>query len=179
MTNASGDWLSEFNSAAYLTQQEKFVEALAILDELAPRLANDPTLTPKFHIMFELRRADLCSMVGDRNRSLNRFSAAMKLAYEQAQNESEVCNVYRQLLNTLREWEDWNLLLETGKQLCSVAQQRGFRVATLEAGYHMPYAYRGIGDGQRAREYAIAILQRAREVECNEETSYTRMLWMS
>src|SRR5918994_217399 len=104
MINTANDWLNEFNSAAQLAQQGRFPEALAILNELAPRLAKDPTLTPKFHVIFELRRAYLCSMVDDRNESLRRFSAAMEIAYEQVQDESEVCTVYRQLLETIRNW---------------------------------------------------------------------------
>ena len=169
MTNTADDWLNEFNSAAQLAQQGSFPEALAVLNELAPRLTKDPTLTPKFHVMFELRRAYLCSMVGDRNESLRRFSAAMKIAFEQVQEDSEVCTVYRQLLETIRNWKDWKLLLETAKRLCILAGEKGFRLAALEASYHMPFAYQGIGERQQAREYAMAILQRAREVECQGE----------
>ena len=172
MAPATDDWLDEFNAAAHLAQVGRFHDALVILNDLAPRLSKEPTLTPKFHIMFELRRADLCDKIGDRNESLRRFSAAMQIAYEQSQDEVEVCHVYRRLLDTIQGWQDWNLLLKTGKQLCSLAQNRSFRLATMEAGYHMPYAYLGVGEVQRAREYAGVILERMRELDCREEIEH-------
>ena len=66
------DWLDRFNRAAELANNSLNAEAFEILDGL-PLLASEPTLTPRFFVMFELRRADLHSRLGDRDEALRRF----------------------------------------------------------------------------------------------------------
>jgi tetratricopeptide (TPR) repeat protein len=172
------DWLERLNTAAALANQQQNQQALDILNELPPFLERDRSLTPKFYVEFNLRRAELCGRIGDRRTSLQFFSAAMKTACDDIGEEELVCTVVRRLLDAIQEWEDWQLLLDTGKQLIGMLNQYGFRIAQMEAGYHMPFAYRGLGDFKTAREYAAAIidaLNRA-DVDPNEVMRWQQFL---
>lgn len=160
----SDEWLDEFNAAAFLSQEGKLQESLDKLYELYPTIREREDLTSSFFIMFEQRCAWLCSQLNRQDESLQHFSRAMKIAHEAEQDPIQVHAVCRELMDTIRLWENWQLLYDIGTNLVAFGQQHDNKLVSMEAGLHMPFAHRGLGNIEKAREYAEVILSRVQEV---------------
>ena len=55
--------------------------------------------------------------------------------------------------------------MATARQLVAFERQHNLSSVCLDAGWHLPYAYRGLGEFAPAREYAGAILERMQEID--------------
>lgn len=155
------DWLEKFNSTAQLMQECRHAEAIEILNELEPTIRAQPELTPNTYVLFELRRAALYSSLGVYDESLARFQSAMKLAFHEVQDPLEVQVVVKKTLDTICEWQKWALLLKIARNMMTFAQQHAaMQLVGVTAAWYLPYAYRGLGETELAREHATAILER-------------------
>lgn len=165
----SDQWLDDYNAASFLSQEGKLQESLDKLYELSPTIREQEELTSSFFIMFEQRCAWLCSQLGRQNDSLQHFLRAMKIAHEEEQDPIQVHAVCRELMDTIRLWENWQLLHDIGTNLIAFGEQHDNKQVSMEAGLHLPYAHRGLGNFAKAREYAEVILSRVKEVDAADQ----------
>lgn len=154
------EWLDKFNETAKLIQQCEYAEAAEILNSLEPTIRAQPELTGNTYVLFEVRRASVYSSLGKQEESLARFQSAMKLAFHEVQDPMEVQSVVKKMLDAICEWEEWKLLHKIATNLMTFSQQQNMSGVGLIAAWYMPYAFRGLGQIDDARQHAQAIVER-------------------
>lgn len=162
------EWLDRFNETAKLIQQCEYAPAIGILNELEPTIRAQPELTPNTYVLFELRRAMLYSALGKQEESLGRYQSAMKIAFHEVQDPIEVQNVAKKTMDAICEWEEWKLLHTIATNMVSFAQQQNMPLVSLTAAWYLPYAYRGLGETEKAREHANAIIERLEQSDSDD-----------
>ncbi len=154
------EWLDKFNETAKLIQQCEYAGAAEILNSLEPTIRAQPELTGNTYVLFEVRRASVYSSLGKQEESLARFQSAMKLAFHEVQDPMEVQSVVKKMLDAICEWEEWELLHKIATNLMTFSQQQNMSGVGLIAAWYMPYAFRGLGQIDDARQHAQAIVER-------------------
>jgi hypothetical protein len=162
------EWLDRFNETARLIQKCQYSEALQILNELEPTIRAQPELTGNTFVLFEVRRATLCSSLDMQEESLARFQSAMKIAFHEVQDPIEVQSVVKKTLDTICEWGEWKLLHTISTNMINFAQQQNMPLVSVTAAWYLPYAFRGLGQIEKAREHAQAILERLEQSDSDD-----------
>ncbi len=162
------EWLDRFNETAKLIQEGQYADALDILNDLEPGIRAQPELTSNTYVLFELRRASLYSSLGLQEESLSRYQSAMKLAFHEVQDPIEVQSVVKKTLDAICEWEEWKLLHTISTNMMQFAQQQNMPLVGVTAAWYLPYAYRGLGQMDQARQHANEILKRLEESESSD-----------
>lgn len=162
------EWLDRFNETATMMQQCRYADAIEVLNDLEPTIRAQPELTANTYVLFELRRASLYSSLGTHDESLARFQSAMKIAFHEVQDPIEIQSVAKKTLDAICEWEEWALLHKIATNLMTFSQQQSMPLVGVTAAWYLPYAYRGLGETEKAREHAEAILDRLDGTESAE-----------
>lgn len=159
------EWLDQYNATGGLLAEGRHAEVAAILDELAASLRDQDSLTPHVYVSFELRRAAAASELGQKETAIHHFREAMKIAFEETQDPIEVHTVTKRLMDTICEWQDWALLDSTANKLMRFGAEHNLHLVSLTAGWYFPYALRGLGRIDEAREHAEAILEKLPHID--------------
>lgn len=162
------EWLDRFNETAKLIQQCEYAPALQILNDLEPSIRAQPELTPNTYVLFELRRASVYSSLGKQEDALGRFQSALKLAFHEVQDPIEVQSVAKKTLDAICEWEEWKLLRTISQNMMLFGQQQNMPVVAMTAAWYMPYALRGLGEIEEARQHAQEILTRLEQSDSED-----------
>ena len=104
------------------------------------------------------RRAELLGRLG-------RYAEAL-LLLEELDTDRRV-QLITAMLQPLRDG-DPALLLKTAREMVAWGQRNQDNLSTMAASWFIPYAYRGLGEKEKARELATLILGRAREAKHRE-----------
>ena len=92
----------------------------------------------------------------------------MKLAFHEVQDPIEVQSVVKKTLDAICEWEEWKLLHTISTNMMQFAQQQNMPLVGVTAAWYLPYAYRGLGQMDQARQHANEILKRLEESESSD-----------
>ncbi len=149
-----------------LSRLGRAAAAAALLDgDDVAALAAEPADALERH----LRRGELYAIGPAVEPALGAFSEALRLIDDQlAGDRAARVEAITRLLTAIRAREDAALLLKTSRDLIAWAQHVDDGMAVMAASWFIPYAYRGLGQFEQAREHAQLILARAREAQHDE-----------
>ena len=161
--------LDAINAGAAAAHAGDLDAALAGYEDAIHQLSDGGSLrAPRIVVDLRLRCANVLERKGDRDAALQACSEALRTACEEADDEPTAQGVVRTTMEMIRGWQDWARLEATGRGIVALGYQRNSKLMVMEAGWHMPYAYRGLGRVDEARDYADTILGRMRELGAEE-----------
>jgi hypothetical protein len=145
-------------------------EALALYEHVFDPLPDGRAfkVPVALRVEFAQRRVDVLCRLGERAAELQpallAFSDALRLVDQELEGDSESrVEVITRMLNGVRQRGDSALHLKTARDLIAWGQHVDDGMAVMAASWFIPYAYRGLGEKEKAREHASLILARARE----------------
>jgi tetratricopeptide (TPR) repeat protein len=140
--------------------------ALALLDgDDVIAWAAEPAQAIERH----LQRGDVLVAAPDLQPALHAYSDALRVVDDQLEGSSEArVAVITRMLNGVRDRDEPAVLLQTARDLIAWGQHIDDGMAVMAASWFIPYAYRGLGEKEKAREHASLILARAREAQHEE-----------
>ncbi len=133
-------------------------EALALLDDLDLREAIRED--PKARYELAIARAHTLGRSDAIDEMLHAFSHALQIVEEELGGEAKLrFEVVHGLLDSIQATQSWQLLLDTARQFVAYGRDRVDNLVVMEASWHVPFGYRGLGEIDKARVHARAILE--------------------
>jgi hypothetical protein len=148
---------ARLNDAVAHAQEGDLMGALVRYEHAFDALPDGRTLQVPEGLRLELvgRRLDLLARLRDE------YKLRDLLAAEAPETRVQLIT---QLLERVRDRDAPDELLSIAREIVAWGQESGDSLSVMAASWFVPYAYRGLGEHEQAREHASVILARAREV---------------
>jgi hypothetical protein len=152
-----------YRRADLLRRLDRARDAAALLDadETRAHARADAALAFELH----LRRGEARAACGELETARHAFSDALRLVdVELAGDRERRLEAVHRLLDCVRAAADWTLLLTTARELVAWGDEIDDAWVVMEASLHVPHAYRGLGELEKARAHAQVIHDRMVEL---------------